>query len=112
MVMKTKAKVILVNHNTGMVAVETPTCDITVFELLGCETVKLGAVLSGYWQELDNQVVVQETRHLKLNVFVHECGCELDNIQERYFIPRAEAPTELMALNVQEQTADASAEMV
>lgn len=91
--MKTKAKVVLIQDDSGMVGVQTVTGDITVFELLGCEKVRLGVVLIGYWYELDNQVVHNESRDQKLEVFIHECGCEREEVNARYFKVRTNAST-------------------
>jgi len=87
-IMKTKAKVILAGGNTSFVAVETANGDIAVFELLGCEKISLGNLLIGYWNELDIQVIYNESRAQQLAVFVHDCGCELDVVQKQYFTPR------------------------
>jgi hypothetical protein len=86
--MRTKAKVILVCRDTSIIAVKTLSGDITVLELLGCEKIKRGDVLIGHWTELDNQVVYNESRDEPLEVFVHDCGCELDAVMKQYFIPQ------------------------
>lgn len=87
-IMKTKAKVIRAGGNTSFVAVETANGDIAVFELLGCEKISLGNILIGYWNELDIQVIYNESRAQQLTVFVHDCGCELDLVQKQYFTPQ------------------------
>jgi len=86
--MKTKAKVILAGGNTSFVAVETANGDVAVIELLGCEKISLGNILIGYWNELDIQVIYNESRAKQLAVFVHDCGLELDVVREQYFTPR------------------------
>lgn len=88
--MKTRARVVLVCELTSIIAAETPSGDITVLELLGCEKIRLGDVLAGYWTELDNQVVYNKTRDKHLEVFVHDNGCELDDVKKRFFTPRPE----------------------
>jgi len=87
-IMKTKAKVILAGENTSFVAVETANGDIAVIELLGCEKIRLGNILIGYWNELDIQVIYNESRAKQLAVFVHDCGLELDVVRKQYFTPR------------------------
>jgi len=89
--MKTKAKVVLAFSSTSMVAVETASGEITVFELLGSETVRRGHVLIGHWSELDNQVVYNESRDQNLDVFILDCGCKIDAVKEQYFTSRPEA---------------------
>ena len=96
-IMKTKAKVIRAGENTSFVAVETANGDIAVFELLGCEKISLGNRFIGYWNELDIQVIYNESRAQQLTVFVHDCGCELDVVQKQYFtlrIPPQAPPTD------------------
>jgi len=83
--MKTKAKVILVCKDTSMIAAETATGEIAVLELLGCEKVRVGNVLLGYWSELDNQVIYNESRDTHLEVFIHDSGLEFDVIKKQYF---------------------------
>ena len=83
--MKTKAKVILVCKDTSLIAAETATGEIAVFELLGCEKVRVGNVLLGYWTELDNQVIYNESRETQLEVFIHDYGAEFDVVKKQYF---------------------------
>ena len=90
--MKTKAKVILGGENASIVAAKTVSGDITVLELLGCEKIRLGDVLIGYWTELDSQVVYNESRDQNVNVFILDYCCELDDVQQRYFSSRLPEP--------------------
>ena len=83
--MKTTAKVILVCKDTSLIAAETATGEIAVFELLGCEKVRVGNVLLGYWTELDNQVIYNESRETQLEVFIHDYSSEFDVIKKQYF---------------------------
>jgi hypothetical protein len=83
--MKTKARVILMRKSTGMVAAETSAGSVTVFELLGCEMVKSGDILSGYMEELDNQEIYNETRDEELRVFIHERGLGVHEAIEKHF---------------------------
>lgn len=83
--MKTKARVRFIRKSTGMAAAETSAGSITVFELLGCELVKSGDILSGYLEELDNQEIYNETRDERLRVFIHERGMELQEAVEKHF---------------------------
>lgn len=87
--MKTKARVIFARSSTGMVAVQTSTGSVTVFELLGCEQVSAGDILSGDLEELHNQEIYNETRDEDLTIFVHECGLSLQEAVVKHFAPRA-----------------------
>ena len=87
--MKTKARVIFARSSTGMVAVQTSTSSITVFELLGCEQVSAGDILSGDLEELHNQEIYNETRDEDLKVFIHECGLSLQEAVVKHFAPLA-----------------------
>ena len=70
-----------------MVAVETITGSVTIFELLGCEEVKTGENVTGDWDELYNQEIYNEARGEKLRVFIHESRCEVSDAIEGYFPP-------------------------
>lgn len=89
--MKTKAKIILTSTTTGIIAVETAAGDITVLEVLDSGKTSRGDVLIGYWTELGNQVVYNESRDTYLRVFVHNWGCELEAVQRVYFVSQPHA---------------------
>lgn len=91
--MRTKARVKLMRKSTGMVAAETSTGSVTVFELLGCELIASGDILSGCLDELDNQVIYNETRDEALRVFVHERGMNVHEAIERHFTQSALSDT-------------------
>lgn len=84
-VMQTQAKVILIRRGTGMVLAETVPGSVTVFELLGGNEISSGDIIMGNLEELDNQEFYNITKDDKLNVFVHEAGCELHDAIERHF---------------------------
>ena len=83
--MKTKARVIFTRSSTGMVAAQTSSGSITVFELLGCEQVNTGEILSGDLEELHNQEIYNETRDEDLSVLIHECGLSVRDAVEKHF---------------------------
>ena len=87
--MKIKARVIFTRSSTGLVAIQTSTDSITVFELLGCEQVNAGDILSGNLEELYNQEIYNETRDEDLTIFVHECGLSLQEAVVKHFAPLA-----------------------
>jgi hypothetical protein len=84
--MKSKAKAILTRKTTGMVAAETSPGFVTILELLGCEQVRSGDTLVGNLNELDNQVVFNETQNETMRVFIHERGCAVHKAIEKYFV--------------------------
>ncbi len=84
-IMKTEARVVLIQEEKGIVAAATNDDELTVFELLGCQEVKPGDVVEGYLQECGNQSLFNITREEELPVYIHEWGCFMGAAQERYF---------------------------
>lgn len=68
-----------------MFAAEIAPGYVTICELLGCEEVKSGDLLTGNIEQLGNQELYNETRKERLRVFNHETGCALHDAIETYF---------------------------
>ena len=83
--MKTKARVLFTSNSTGLVAAETSTGSVTVFDLLGGEWVQPGDILSGDMEELDTQEIYNETRDEEIMVFIHERGMSVHEAAEKHF---------------------------
>ena len=92
--MKTEAKIIVIQNDVSLVAAETLTGDVTVFEMLGCETIALGDIIDGYMDEWGNQTLYNVTRDETFSVYVHEYGCSVESAIERYFTSPQSSATE------------------
>lgn len=68
-----------------MVAIQTSTNSITVFELLGCGHVSAGDILSGNLEDLYHLEIYNETTDEELRIFVHEIGLGLQEAVVKYF---------------------------
>lgn len=63
----------LVNLGDGVAAVETEHGEFTVFGLLDDIEIAVGDIVSGPLESLDQQVFVNETRSVSMNVYVEDC---------------------------------------
>ncbi len=59
-----------VNTNTGKIAAQTPRDELTVFELLGDYSIKVGDIITGELEKLGGATLYNETQQLPMNVFV------------------------------------------
>lgn len=81
--MQIQGVVRLVNDEDAVVAVETEHGEYTVFGLLGDYQVRIGDVIAGPLEALDQQLFTNETRGVSMLVYVEDVELSLDAATDR-----------------------------
>jgi len=76
-----RARVVDVNLRRGFIAVAT-SGGITVMEFLGGYEVEMEDVISGDLESLGGEVVVNETRGEKMEVYIQDVDCTAEHAKE------------------------------
>ncbi|MDO0944617.1 hypothetical protein [Chromohalobacter israelensis] len=72
-----RGKVIGINHNRGLIAIQVDEGDITVAEMLGGYSVELGDVIRGDLETVAGETFYNITKSEEMEVFVEGWGCDL-----------------------------------